>query len=98
VFQRLGGFSERFGRELFDIDYGLKAWQAGLRVVVTPDARLRHHTTRHGARGVNQDEVRGLRAEWGARLDHDPHYNPNFEQTRASFRLPPDGGPSVMTT
>jgi glycosyltransferase involved in cell wall biosynthesis len=47
VFQRLGGFSERFARELFDIDYGLK-------------------------------------------LDRDPYYNPNFERTRASFRLPPD--------
>jgi GT2 family glycosyltransferase len=90
VFQRLGGFSERFARDLFDIDYGLKVWQAGLRVVITPAARLRHHTSRGGMRGVEQDEVRALRAEWGVKLDRDPYYNPNFERTRASFRLPPD--------
>ena len=39
VFERLGGFDERFGEALFAVDYGLRLREAGLRVVVTPHAR-----------------------------------------------------------
>ena len=89
VFERLGGFDERFGEALFAADYGLRLREAGLRLVITPHARLWHGG---GCRHVaGADEGDRLRARWGGALDRDPYYNPAFDRRAATFRLPPAG-------
>ena len=87
VFERLGGFDERFGEALFAVDYGLRLREAGLRVVVTPHARVWHGgPCRHVAAA---DEGDRLRARWGRALERDPYYNPAFDRRAATFRLAP---------
>lgn len=87
VFEEIGGFDERVGRELYDIDYGLRVREHGYRLVVTPHARLRHHKAAGTPRGRRPDEVARLKASWGTVLSRDPYYNPNFERRAATFRL-----------
>jgi len=43
VFDRLGGFDERFRISFSDVVFCLEAWRAGYRVVYAPHARLVHH-------------------------------------------------------
>jgi GT2 family glycosyltransferase len=43
VFQRLGGYDERFRLSFSDVVLCMEAWRAGYRVVYTPHARLIHH-------------------------------------------------------
>ncbi len=87
VFERLGGFDERFGEALFAVDYGLRLREAGLRVVVTPHARVWHDARcRHLPAAGEADR---LRARWGRALDRDPYYNAAFDRHAATFRLPP---------
>jgi len=89
VFERLGGFDERFGEALFAVDYGLRLREAGLRVVVTPHARVWHGgPCRHAAAPAEENQ---LRARWGRTLERDPYYNPAFDRRAATFRLPPAG-------
>jgi GT2 family glycosyltransferase len=91
VFERLGGFDERFGEALFAVDYGLRLGEAGLRVVVTPHARVWHGPVCPHAAAA--DEGDRLRARWGRALDGDPYYNPAFDRRAATFRLPPAASP-----
>jgi GT2 family glycosyltransferase len=43
VFERLGGFDERFRISFSDVVFCMEAWRAGYRVVYAPHARLVHH-------------------------------------------------------
>jgi GT2 family glycosyltransferase len=43
VFERIGGFDERFRLSFSDVVLCMEAWRAGYRVVYTPHARLVHH-------------------------------------------------------
>lgn len=88
IFERMGGFDETVGRSLFGVDYGLRLRRAGLRVVVTPHARL-YQRTGHDPQGwADPEDMHRLRALWGPSLDEDPYYNPNFDRRAATFRLP----------
>ena len=54
---------------------------------MTPEARLVHHTARRGPRRADSTEASLLRYDWGARLDADPFYNPNFVRDAAAFAI-----------
>lgn len=56
LYRQLGGFDERdFGVAYNDVDYCLRVWKAGQRVVVTPQAKLMHWGS--ATRGVTYDEA-----------------------------------------
>ncbi len=87
VFSALGGFDENLAVTCNDLDFCLKAQDAGLRNVWTPEALLMHHDS--ASRGPDlspemkkhrQTEWAYLRARWGTRLDDDPWYNPNLSR------------------
>jgi hypothetical protein len=88
AFDRAGGFDPRLPPGLAAIDYALRLRDIGLRLVVTPHARL-WHTSACGP-DVESDPagINRLRERWGDRLDRDPYYNPNFDRRTASYRLP----------
>jgi GT2 family glycosyltransferase len=83
VLERVGIDTEAAG--LWDIDYCLRVRAAGLRVAVTPHARIRMTTARSPA---SPRDLARLQSVWGAALDRDPYYNQNFDQCAATFRLP----------
>lgn len=82
LFQQSGGFDDvHFPLAYNDVDYCLKLRAKGLRVVMTPHARLLHRES--GARGLRADaaerfprETRHLRAAWRDALLADPAYSP----------------------
>jgi GT2 family glycosyltransferase len=88
LFERLGGFDERVGRDLYDVDYCLRARRAGYRIVYTPYAELTCPTL-SPSRGRHAEELSELRERWGSVLDAaDPYYNPNFDRAWSDYRLP----------
>ncbi len=85
VLEAVGGFDELAG-SLFAVDYCLRVRRAGHRVAVTPRVAVRRPTAKLVA--PTAGEIERLRTMWGPFLDRDPYYNPNFNQTAATFRLP----------
>ena len=51
LFERLGGFDERFVMYFEDADLCRRAWKAGMRVVYHPAARMVHYHRREGSDG-----------------------------------------------
>lgn len=93
VFDRLGGFDERFILCGSDVALGLRAMEAGLRNVVTPHARLVHHESRTRGATVPASD---FRVSWEVYQPWlragDPYYNPqlSLRDTRARIRLGPE--------
>jgi GT2 family glycosyltransferase/glycosyltransferase involved in cell wall biosynthesis len=54
VIERVGLFDERYGMAYEDVDWCLRAWQAGFRVLYFPGAQLVHHES--VTRGTDQGE------------------------------------------
>lgn len=71
AFERVGGW--RSGVADVDVDFGRRLWEAGLRVVFTPYARLTEHDPSWSGDGA------GRRPDAAAGgLDRDPYYNLHF--------------------
>jgi GT2 family glycosyltransferase len=88
VFQQLGGFDQALAIHGGDMDYCLKAGEAGYRVVFTPYARLTHYEASGlGAQPIAPAAVAHLRQRWGARLDQDPSYNQNLTREHLDYRV-----------
>ncbi len=89
VFEELGGFDERFRVAYSDVDYCLRGWERGYRVIFVAHALLHHleSATRSGA--VPRDAAM-LRRRWGDLVARgDPYYNPNLSLEGAGFGLRP---------
>jgi O-antigen biosynthesis protein len=80
AFLAVGGFDTEFPTRYNDVDFCLRLWRAGLRVVWTPDAVLRHkESTSLRRRGRPEErDLALLAARWGDKLAADPYHNPNL--------------------
>ncbi len=84
LFERLGGFDDaELPVHLYAVDFCLRLWDLGYRVVWTPYAGLRAGGagTRRGGEDWNREEAR-LRVRWPRALAEDPFYNPNLDLDR----------------
>jgi GT2 family glycosyltransferase len=87
VFEQLNGFDEGMRLGWNDVDYCLRARQAGYAVVYTPVAVLHHQEgTTRGTTPHPEDDAFFLR-RWGN--PDDPFYNRNFDRERGPFVLGP---------
>jgi GT2 family glycosyltransferase len=100
VFEELGGFDEALGVAYNDVDFCLRASNAGYRNVWTPHAEMIHHESI--SRGFEdspekqtrfQREAALMHERWGAKLVNDPFYSPNLTLEHEDFGLawPPAG-------
>jgi hypothetical protein len=82
TYRQLGGLDPQFG-DLALIDYCLRATDAGERVVIVPDARLRAV----GPDITTNDlpAIWRLRQAWAQTHTHDPFYNANYRTDRGDF-------------
>ncbi len=90
VFDQLGGLNERELTVAFnDIDFCLRAVEAGYQIVYTPYALLYHHESRSRGYEDNAEKLARFAKEI-AYMQHrhreilargDPHYNPNLSLT-----------------
>jgi GT2 family glycosyltransferase len=88
AFDRVGGLDLQLPPGLAAVDYSMRLREGGLRLVVTPHARL--WRGRASGRVIENDPVARarLRVRWRDQLDRDPFYNLNFDRQAASYRLP----------
>ncbi|MEM9538667.1 MAG: glycosyltransferase, partial [Cyanobacteria bacterium P01_E01_bin.42] len=91
LFEQLGGLEEAFALNYNDVDLCLRAYQAGYRNLVVPDAQLSHYgSASRSDRKVRPEERQKLAEKWGKYLQQiggDPYYNPNFAPNNPNFEL-----------
>jgi O-antigen biosynthesis protein len=90
VFDAVGGYDELFAVNYNDVDYCLKAYRAGFRIVYTPLAQLYHFESRNRPRTVAASEIELFQERWGEFLKYDPYYSPYFDSHPPNFELRPD--------
>ena len=82
VFQRVGGFDERFRLSFSDVVLCMEARRAGFRVVYTPYARLVHHESYSRKREDSTQDIellaRYLREHT---FTEDPYFHPELSST-----------------
>lgn len=88
VFDRIGGFNERFTINGSDIALGVSVHEYGLRNIVTPYARLTHHES-VSVKGNQpaQDDLTALERLAPYMSVGDPYYNPNLSHWQARPQL-----------
>jgi len=72
LLQRIGPLDERYPMAYEDVDWCLRAWQAGFRVLYFPAARLTHHESVTRGTAVGERELASQRLfwkRWGAFFD-----------------------------
>jgi GT2 family glycosyltransferase len=86
VWDQLGGLNEESLKiACNDVDYCLRAWDAGKQVIFTPYSKLIHHESK--SRGYEDTpekiarfskEVEYMWSKWSSVMSSDPFYNPNL--------------------
>jgi len=88
LFAKLGGFDERLAIVNNDVDFCLRARQAGYLVVWTPYAVLYHHEMASRNVILEPSDVDFYWNRWrGIHEEGDPYYNPNLSLQRDDFRI-----------
>jgi GT2 family glycosyltransferase len=62
--ERIGAFDERYAMAYEDVDWCLRAWQAGIRVLYFPSAQLAHHESATRGTDVGERERDSQAAFW----------------------------------
>jgi GT2 family glycosyltransferase len=80
VFERLGGYDERYRLTFSDVVLCMNAWAAGYRVVYTPFARLIHHESYTRQRDESaEDMVLLARHLKTTGFVEDPYFHPHLD-------------------
>jgi GT2 family glycosyltransferase len=88
VFDSLGGFDEEFARDFNDVDFCLRAWEAGSRVAWTPYATFIHHEgVSLVRRSPDPRESELFSRRWGSMLP-DPWYSGALHQSLGRLYQP----------
>jgi GT2 family glycosyltransferase len=94
VYDALKGLDERFSVAFNDVDFCLRARDAGYRIVWTPYAQLYHYESKSRGSDERDPNKRARFEREHARLVekhtkqgllHDPYYNPNLTLDREDF-------------
>jgi ADP-heptose:LPS heptosyltransferase len=91
VFEKLGGFDERFDVACNDVDFCLRGNAAGLATIYTPHASLIHHesVTRVGLADDHNEAL--FAAVWAGRLaEGDPWFNRHLSLAHQDYRPEPE--------
>lgn len=94
VFDEVGGLSLQFPLSFNDVDYCLKVWATGHRVLYDPDTVLFHFESSSRSSEVSGWELERFRARWRHATMLDPFDNPNFHPSSVNMVPPvyrPDG-------
>jgi O-antigen biosynthesis protein len=78
AFEDVGGFTTTFPLNYNDMDYCLKLWASGRRVVYDPDTILYHFESSSRSTDVEDWEKEQLRNRWLPLTMVDPYTNPNL--------------------
>jgi GT2 family glycosyltransferase len=82
VFDEVGGFDTAFPVNYNDIDYCLRVWSSGRRIVYDPDSILYHFESSSRSSDVEEWEKELLKERWLPTTEVDPYSNPNLRHGR----------------
>jgi ADP-heptose:LPS heptosyltransferase len=86
LFDRLGGFNEAHRVVNNDLDYCLRVWRDGLKIIFTPYAKLIHHEQASRTTIGDEYDLGHFEREWLALFLHgDPYFNPNLSNDEDHF-------------
>jgi len=88
IFQTVGGFDEKLAVNYNDIDYCLKVYKSGLRIVYSAKAELYHFESRNRERTVERREINLFLKRWRELTRKDPYYSGYFSAKPPNFELP----------
>lgn len=87
-FEEIGGFDESHGIVNNDVDFCLRCWEKGRRIVYEPAAMLIHHERASRAALPEGYDVAGFWRKWGGLLNSgDPFYHPNLARDRDDYAV-----------
>ena len=88
VFDKVGGFDERFRVAFNDVDFCLRIRERGYLIVYTPFALLSHYEGASRGRAYPSKDDGLFRAVWADLIGRgDPYYNPNLSDSRDDWSL-----------
>lgn len=95
VFNQLGGMDEAFPVDYNDIDFCLRAIEAGYGVVYQPYSKLRHYESVSRGFAQSRDEIESFVRSKGKFMDRwldyfydgDPYYNCNFAVNSPYYKI-----------
>ena len=87
IFKSVGGFDECFAINYNDIDYCLKVFKEGYRVVFTAGAQLCHYESVSREAAVTQEEINLFQQKWKDVVTNDPYYSVYFDNHPPVFAL-----------
>ena len=92
VFNEVGGFDENFAVNFNDVDFCLRVYEKGYRIVFDPHTFLYHleSKTRKIDENVAKKEKELLYKRWKKYIERDPYYNPNLTPFGTNFALNPE--------
>jgi GT2 family glycosyltransferase len=78
LYRQVGGYTEDLAVSFNDIDYCLKAIEAGFRVVYAGSVSLVHMESKSRDAYADPEELRYFNARWSERVSVDPFYNERY--------------------
>ena len=88
VFTELGGFDESLGVDLNDVDFCLRAGEAGYRTVYEPAAELIHYESPSRGTAGGVDDIVNFLARWEHYIEKgDRYFNPHLTRMNPSCTL-----------
>jgi GT2 family glycosyltransferase len=91
VFTEVGGFNATDLKVAWnDVDYCLRLYQHGYRVVMNPHALLYHLESQSRGDDKNPAEISYMKTHWHHFIAHDPFLNDNFSRADSTFRIKTD--------
>jgi len=94
IFKMVEGFDETLKLNFQDLDFCLKVFERGYKIIYTPYAQLIHHE--HATRGKpdNKEKIKQLEKEkkiikrrWKKYIGKDPYYHPFLDLNTTRFSL-----------
>ena len=79
LFDSVGGFDEQFPINYNDIDYCLKVFKEGYRIVFAAGARLFHYESISREAVVEAGEIELFQQKWMDTVEYDPYYSNFFD-------------------
>jgi GT2 family glycosyltransferase/glycosyltransferase involved in cell wall biosynthesis len=96
VFERFGGYDERYRIANSDVAICLRAWRAGARVVYTPYAALTHHEGVTRGRSNPEEDIERTAADLAElAVLEDPYFHPELSAHKSvpTLRVMPEPSP-----
>jgi len=87
LFEAVEGFDEQFAINYNDIDYCLKVFNKGFRIVFAAGARLFHYESLSREAVVAQEEIVLFQQKWKDFVSYDPYYSMFFDNHPPVFAL-----------